>query len=79
MRNCVFEIFEPIGTFEEVLGAKTLLKTGFHSIYNEFLHCIEMKFSRNVWDHDECSYINFQGNSAIRRVIGVRNATRWQY
>jgi len=36
MKNYVFEFFDQIGAFEEELVVKSLNKTGFYSILNDF-------------------------------------------
>jgi len=62
MNNSVFEILKPLGVFGSESRTKTLFKTGFYSIFNEFLRWILMKVSSMTWDYEKWVCINFRTN-----------------
>ena len=49
---------DSIGAFGEGLGAITLLRMGFYSIFNKFFHWILRVLSRVLWAHNEWSCNN---------------------
>jgi len=56
------------GIWEE-LGAITLLKIGFDSIFKKFFHCILVILSKILWNRNEWSCNNFQCSWTIKKVM----------